>query len=79
MAKKKVYDCCPYCGQSDLGVYSKVFAAQYYDWYGNACGFSHDIAVSDETKGVYCPHCHKRITTLNRLEQQGRETGLFEE
>lgn len=79
MARKKYYDSCPYCGNNDTwrSVYTKIETSQYYDWNGNEQGFADDDYL--ESRSVYCSCCDKRITTLNRLEEQGRERGLYED
>lgn len=80
MASKKYYVSCPYCGNSEnfQAVYTKIVSHQFYDWNGNSCGYYTGDDVFSETKSVYCAVCHRRITTLDRLEAQGKERGLYD-
>lgn len=64
-------DRCQFCG-SDLGLYSKEIARydQYYTYKGEPDGYS-DISniVRRKTTPLYCVHCDKRVTTLEKLER----------
>lgn len=61
--------CCPHCGEN-LGLFSKETAKydQYYKFDGSQDGYSefHSIAIRATTP-LYCVHCEKRVTTLEKL------------
>ena len=61
---------CKYC-QSEMGVYTKLAAWQFYDFSGNPQG----VDVGVETKSVYCQNCNRRIGTLSQIEKGAKPLG----
>lgn len=65
-------DKCPHCG-SDDGLFSKEVAKydQYYNFDGSPSGYSDlDRIVKRKGTPLYCVYCGKKVTTLEKLEEQ---------
>ena len=63
---------CPYCG-AKTGLYSKETASfdQFYTFDGEMDGYS-DLRIKSyrKTTPLYCLHCDKKVTTLEKLEER---------
>lgn len=61
---------CPKCG-SDVGLVANGTFAQYYDWSGEPCGFTHNSVANT----VRCVRCgYKTDIRKVRADNEQRET-----